>query len=94
MFNFPLETLRRKIIGSVSINCKPGPKTALTKEEEDLIFWYCITGVKRRFDGSGILGLVTEKSGRPYPFKELGGLLGEHDWKVAAPKFSFTYISL
>ena len=41
MFDVPLETLQRRVVGSVSIDCKPGPKTELTKEE-DLIFRYCI----------------------------------------------------
>ena len=41
MFDVPLETLRRRVIGSVPLDCKPGPKTVLSKE--DLIFWYCIT---------------------------------------------------
>ena len=41
MFDVPLETLQRRVVGSVSIDCKPGPKTALTKKE-DLIFRYCI----------------------------------------------------
>ena len=43
MFDVPLETLQRRVIGSVPLDCKPGPKTVLSKEEEDLIFWYCIT---------------------------------------------------
>ena len=35
MYNIPVETLRRRIIGSVSLDCKPGPSTVLTKEEEE-----------------------------------------------------------
>ena len=74
MFDVPLETLRRRVVGSVSIDCKPGPKTVLTTEE-DLIFWYCINmcemgyGIGRE-DLMRVGFRVAEKSGRPHPFKE------------------------
>ncbi len=34
LYNVPLETLRRRINGSVAIDCRPGPKTVLTEDEE------------------------------------------------------------
>ena len=34
--NLPLESLRRQVIGSVQLNCRPGPRTVLTEEEERL----------------------------------------------------------
>ena len=74
MFNVPLKTLRRRVVGSVFIDCKPGPKTVLTKEE-DLIFRYCINmcemgyGIGRE-DLMRVGFRVAEKSGRPHPFKE------------------------
>ena len=76
MLDVPLETLRRRVIGSVPLDCKPGPKTVLSKEE-DLIFRYFITtcmsemgyGIGR--DDLMVVGFrVAEKSGRPHPFKE------------------------
>ena len=40
MYNIPVKTLRRRIIGSVSLDCKPGPSTVLTKEEEQCLAKY------------------------------------------------------
>ena len=36
MHNVPVETLRRRVSGSVAVGCKPGPATILSDEEEDL----------------------------------------------------------
>ena len=33
-YNVPVETLRRRVAGIVSVDCKPGPPTVLTSEEE------------------------------------------------------------
>ena len=35
LYNVPLETLRRRVMGTVDLDCRPGPKTILSKEEED-----------------------------------------------------------
>ena len=40
--NLPLESLRRQVIGSVQLNCRPGPCTALTEEEEERLAAYLI----------------------------------------------------
>ena len=34
LYNIPLETLRRRVNGTVVIDCRPGPNTVLTKKEE------------------------------------------------------------
>jgi len=34
LYNLPVE--RRRVIGSVELNCRPGPPTVLTEEEERL----------------------------------------------------------
>ena len=34
LYNVPVETLRRRVNGSVTMDCKPGPTTVLTKEED------------------------------------------------------------
>ena len=34
LYNVPLETLRRRVNGTVAVDCHPGPKTVLTEEEE------------------------------------------------------------
>ena len=35
LYNLPVESLRRRVIGSVDLNCRPGLSTVLTEEEED-----------------------------------------------------------
>ena len=35
LYNVPIETLRRRVNGSVDLHCKPGPPTVLTEEEEE-----------------------------------------------------------
>ena len=42
LYNVPVETLRRRAIGKVDIDCHPGPPTVLTKEEENEIAYYLI----------------------------------------------------
>ena len=34
LYNVPLEMLRRRVNGTVAIDCRPGPNTVLTEEEE------------------------------------------------------------
>ena len=34
LYNVPVETLRRRVNGSVTMDCKPGPATLLTKEKD------------------------------------------------------------
>lgn len=49
LYNVPLETLRRRVTGSVELDCKPGPKTVLSKEEEDRLVEYCVEMADRGF---------------------------------------------
>lgn len=42
MYNVPVETLRRRVNGTVGVDCKPGPATILTVEEEDEVCAYLI----------------------------------------------------
>lgn len=42
MHGVPVETLRRRVIGCVSLDCRPGPPTMFTREEEDNICEYLI----------------------------------------------------
>ena len=34
LYNVPLETLRRRVNGTIDVVCRPGPPTILTDEEE------------------------------------------------------------
>ena len=38
----PVETLRRRVNGMVDMDCKPGPPTIFTSEEEDLLVKYIV----------------------------------------------------
>ena len=41
-YNVPVETLRRRVEGQVLLECKSGPGTVLTREEEEALSDYCI----------------------------------------------------
>lgn len=41
-YNVPFETLRRTVQGIVSVECRSGPPTALTVEEEEKLACYCV----------------------------------------------------
>lgn len=68
MYNVPLETLRRRVNGSVDIGCKPGPPSVLSKEEEDALAHYVIEMVSMGF-GLDVMSLAFEKSGKKHPFQ-------------------------
>ena len=42
-YNIPVETIRKRVNGSVKMGCRPGPSTILTEEEEDKLVSYLIT---------------------------------------------------
>ena len=42
MYNVPLETLRRRVSEIVAVDCRPGPRTILTEEEETKLADYLI----------------------------------------------------
>ena len=42
LYNVPIETLRRRVTGAVSMDCRPGPPTVLIKDEEDKLVQYLI----------------------------------------------------
>ena len=74
MYNIPVETIRRRVNGSVSMGCRPGPSTILTDEEEKLVA-YLITmadmgyGIKRD-TVMEMAFMIVEKSHKQHPFKE------------------------
>ena len=41
-YNVPVETLSRRVTGQVSLDCRSGPNTTLTKAEEEALTEYCI----------------------------------------------------
>ena len=74
LHNVPVETLRRRVIGAVSSDCKPGPTTILTKEEEECLAHYVIEMADRGFglqseDLLRTAFTIVDRSGRPHPFQ-------------------------
>ena len=45
LYDVPIESLRRRVNGTVKIDCRPGPGTILTNDEEALLVKYIIYGL-------------------------------------------------
>ena len=95
MHNVPVETLRRRVTGSVAMGCKPGPATILSDEEEDLLCEYIINIADigydlTREDVQRLACKIAEKNGRKHPFKDgKAGCGWFDDFKARHPKLSF-----
>ena len=96
-YNVPVETLRRRVIGAVPLQCLPGPKTIMTETEENMLRDYVI---KMADMGCGLSKddilrtafQILEKSKRPHPFKDglagkswLQGFLNRHSLTLRSP---------
>ena len=69
LYNIPFETLRRRAIKDVSIDCRPGPPTVLTDEEEGELASYCVKMADMGFGLSWDVAFkIAESSGREHPF--------------------------
>ena len=95
MHNVPVETLRRRVNGSVAVGCKPGPATILSDEEEDLLCEYIINiadmgyGLTRE-DIQRLACKIAEKTGRKHSFKDGKAGRGWFDgFKAHHPNLSF-----
>ena len=70
-----MQTLRRLTTGTVAVDCKPGPSTVLTKEEEDCLNVYLIQmteigfGLSRE-DVMQMAYNIVDRSGQTHPFKD------------------------
>lgn len=74
LHNVPLETLRRRVNGTVAIDCRPGPNTVLTEEEETKLADYLFQMSEMGYvlTREGVMGLaysIVKKSKRPHPFQ-------------------------
>ena len=66
--------MRRHTAGIVAQDCRPGPSTVLSREEEVRLAAYCITMADMGFGltREGVMAMafsIAEKSGRDHPFK-------------------------
>ena len=73
-YNVHVETLRRRVAGIVSLDCRPGPPTVLTSEEKAHLTEYCVAMADMGFGltREGVMTMVfaiVEKTGRNRPFK-------------------------
>ena len=74
LYNVPLETLRRRVNGTVATDCRPGPNTMLTEEEATKFADYLLQMSEMGYGltREGVMGLaysIVEKSKRPHPFQ-------------------------
>ena len=73
-YNVPVETLRRRVTGTVSTDCKPGPSTVLTSEEETRLTQFLIEisdmgfGLSREDVMKTAFSIVSQ-AGRAHPFQ-------------------------
>ena len=95
LYNVPVETLRRRVIGLVEVNCRPGPATALTEDEELRLSEYLVQmadmgfGLSRE-DVMHMACTIAEKSGRKHPFRDgKAGRDGLMDLEPATPSSPF-----
>lgn len=73
-YNVPVETLRRRVAGIVSLDCRSGPPIVVTSEEEAHLAEYCVTMADMGFGltREGIMAMafaIADKAGRIHPFK-------------------------
>ena len=74
MYDIPVESLRRRIIGTVEIDCRPGPSPVFSPDEEDKLCKYLIEmsdmgfGLTRE-DVMSLAYSVALKLNKDHPFK-------------------------
>ena len=70
LYNLPVESLRRWVIGSVKLNCRPGPSTELTEEEEERAYEIQMSEMGCGISREGVMGMAYIKRKRSHPFRE------------------------
>jgi hypothetical protein len=73
LYDIPVETLRRRVNGTVPIECKPGPATILSKDEEDRLCEYLIKMADMGYglNRETVMRLaytIVDRAGRKHPF--------------------------
>jgi hypothetical protein len=92
----PVETLRRRCNGTVTLDCKPGPSTVLTMDEEQCLAEYVLEMADRGFglvseDLMRTAFTIVERSGRPHPFRS--GMAGRGWLEAFRPRNLSPYSS-
>ena len=75
LYNLPYETLRRRVVETVGLECRPGPPTVLTQHEEAELTSYCVKMADMGFglsrtDVMVVAFKIADSSGRKHPFTE------------------------
>ena len=75
LYNLPYETLRRRVVEKVDLECKFGPPTVLTEHEGDELASYCVKMADMGFglsqsDIMVVAFKIAEASGRKHPFTD------------------------
>ena len=75
LYNLPFETLRRRVVEKVGLECRPGPSTVLTEHEEEELASYCVKMADMGFglsrsDIMAVAFKIVEASGRKHPSKD------------------------
>ena len=75
LYNLPYETLRRRVTEKVDLECRSGPPTVLTAEEESELASYCVKMADMGFglsraDVMVVAFKIIEASGRKHPFTD------------------------
>ena len=74
-YSVPVETLRTRTAGLVSLDCHPGPPTVLTSEEETRLAEYCVAMSDMGFGltREGVMAMafaIADKTVWSHPFKQ------------------------
>ena len=75
LYNLPYETLRRRVVEKVDLECRCGPPTVLTEHEETELASYCVKMADMGFglsrtDVMLVAFKIVEASGREHPFTD------------------------
>ena len=75
LYNVPVETLRRRVTGKVEVDCRSGPPTVLTPDEEEEIAHYLIEMADMGYGLTKdavmcLVGTYVTKCKRNNPFKD------------------------